>query len=392
MDEKIQINQKIRNNAIIAYLFIFVNILFLFSKNNSFLNSEFVKSHTKTAIMIHIWFLINTIIFAYYWLWFYGEIMGYTISDIIAIVVYLGLFVLMLLAMYKAYCGKFFILTQVMDYKNHKNLLDIDSSWSFDEKNKVTLIFSRIPILGFLILPSYKENKLIENNTKFNLIFTGTIIFLYVFWNNNLANFLLLIYIIFMVYSSINIFVRNEVINIKLDKFPFPREILNYLKVSFVYLYNYINSKKEFRDFESLFKNFSDAENKRSQVELKFLKSLENFKLNKYLVYIPLINFISLFNLNSKQKNHIINGFLISISFIVLALIYSFDNKYQLFLLIPLFFAIWNLKAWNLNYKIPFLYDIFLIFVKIKDFIFSLFFKLKKIKNTEKENKLKVKS
>jgi len=63
MSEKL--TEKIKNNAIISYLFIFINIMFLFSKNKD-LNNDFVKNHTKTAIFIHIGFLINTIIFAYY--------------------------------------------------------------------------------------------------------------------------------------------------------------------------------------------------------------------------------------------------------------------------------------------------------------------------------------
>jgi len=48
------IKDKIKNNAIIAYLFIFVNITFLFNKNNALLNNDFVKNHTKTAILIHL--------------------------------------------------------------------------------------------------------------------------------------------------------------------------------------------------------------------------------------------------------------------------------------------------------------------------------------------------
>jgi hypothetical protein len=60
-----EITEKIRNNAMIAYSFILLNITFLFLKNPN-INNDFVKSHTKTAILIHIGFLINTIIFAIY--------------------------------------------------------------------------------------------------------------------------------------------------------------------------------------------------------------------------------------------------------------------------------------------------------------------------------------
>jgi hypothetical protein len=48
------IEDKIKNNAIIAYLFILVNITFLFNKSNRLLDNSFVKNHTKTAILIHL--------------------------------------------------------------------------------------------------------------------------------------------------------------------------------------------------------------------------------------------------------------------------------------------------------------------------------------------------
>jgi hypothetical protein len=48
-----EITEKIRNNAMISYAFFILNITFLFSKNKD-LNNDFVKSHTKTAILIHI--------------------------------------------------------------------------------------------------------------------------------------------------------------------------------------------------------------------------------------------------------------------------------------------------------------------------------------------------
>jgi uncharacterized membrane protein len=57
------IHQKSINNAISAYLMVFISVIFLFNKKNDFLNNHFVKSHTKVAFLIHLSFLINYIIF-----------------------------------------------------------------------------------------------------------------------------------------------------------------------------------------------------------------------------------------------------------------------------------------------------------------------------------------
>jgi hypothetical protein len=388
-NKPLNIDNKVKNNAIIAYLFILVNITFLFNKSNTLLNNSFVKTHTKTAILIHLWFLINTIVFVYYWLGFYGEVMGYSISDIIAISIYLILFWFMIVWIYKAYCWKLFMLWESINYKNNKKLLDIDSSWSFDEKDKLTIIISKIPFLWFFIYPRYKNNKLIESNTKLNLILTILIVSLYVFWNPNLANLLLLFYIIFIVFTSINLFVKNEVINIKLESIPNLDKLLIYSIVLLKYLWNYFKAK-DFPSFEEILKKVLLEQEVRDTSETKKLEKLSNFKLWKYIIYIPILNIIALFNINSKQKIHIINWILITLSFIILALIYWINNKYQLLLLLPLFFSIWYMNTWILNYKIPFLYNIFELFVWIKNSILGFFIKIKTIKNTEKEVKMKV--
>ncbi len=383
--------QKIKNNAIIAYLFIFANILFLFSKNNVFLNNDFVKSHTKTAILIHAWFLVNTVVFAYFWLGLSGKFIGYSLSDIIAIVIYLPLFTLMVIWIYKAYNNEIFKLWETIKYnQKSKKLLDITLDGGFSEKDKITIILSKIPFIWFLIYPKYKQNKLIWNNTKINLYTTILIISLYIFWNPNLANLLLLFYIIFIVFISINLFIKNEVINISANKIPNVYEILIYVKTFKVYIWNYFSSKKDFLEFEELLKQIQAKENKAQELENKKLDKLKQFKLPKYIIYTPILNLICLFDINSKQKFHIINWVMISIIFIVLASFYSIDNKYQLFIFIPLVFAIWNLNAKIMNYKIPFLYDIYEFFIWIKNYLLEIIDKIKKIKNTKKEVKLKV--
>jgi len=384
------IDSKIKNNAIIAYLFIFVNITFLFSKKNELVNNSFVRAHTKTAVLIHIWFLINTVIFAYIWLGFNKEFIGYSISDFIAIAIYLILCSLMVIWMYKANKSELFKLWETLSYKNNKNLLDITSDWKFNEKDKVTIILSKVPFLWFFTFPKYKKNKIISNNTKLSLYITTLIIIFYIIWNNNLANLLLLIYIIFIVFSAINLFVKNEVININTEKLLFWNEIIKHIKTFSKYMWNYFSSKTDFIQFSDVSKQIDIKEKETQENENKELNKLKDFKLWKYIIYIPIINLICFFDKNSKQKIHITNWILISIALIILASIYWIENKYSLLLIIPIAFGLWNLNSNILNYKIPFLYDIFEVLVSIKNMISNIFGKFKKIKNTKKEVNLKV--
>ncbi len=377
----------------ITYLLILINISFLTNKNNININNDFVKNHTKTAILIHLGFLINTIIFAYFWLGFSYSIIWYNISDIIAISIYLVLFIVMIHWIYKAYLGQTFKLSETLDFKNNKNLLDITNNWKFSEKDKLTIIFSLIPFIWFIISPKYQKNKLIENNVKLNLIISFIIVILYIFGNPNLTNLLLLIYIIFIVFSWVNLFTQDKVINLNLEKLPTPTEKLNYLKAFTTYLWNYFKSSNKFENFDTIHKKIKSKNNKNYLKIEKELQEKSNFKLTNYLIYIPVLNLISLFDINTKQKKHIINWLLISYIFIIIIILNHFfwtTNNYLLFLLFPTAYGFGYMKAWVMNYEIPFLFSIYNIIVLIQNKFKKIFTKAKILKNTTKEINLKV--
>jgi hypothetical protein len=54
----IESNEKIRANGLSAYLMIGANILFFFAKHNPLINNPFVRSHTKSALVIHLYFAL----------------------------------------------------------------------------------------------------------------------------------------------------------------------------------------------------------------------------------------------------------------------------------------------------------------------------------------------
>ena len=60
------INNKIINNAVSAYLMLFISWMLLINKSNPYINNDFVKNHTKSSIIIHLMIIINYIVFISY--------------------------------------------------------------------------------------------------------------------------------------------------------------------------------------------------------------------------------------------------------------------------------------------------------------------------------------
>lgn len=388
-----KIPKKIKWNAISAYLLLFVSIIFLFKKNDPNFNNDFVKSHTKTAFILHLSFLFIYIFFVHYniFFWLNIQILNFPLNQIIVASLFLTNFFLLILWIYKANIWeKFNLYKSVKLVNNSKDMIWFDrKKTNFSEKDKLTIILLRIPFIWFLLFAKYKNNNLIKNIVKLNLIITLFILLNYIFWNSNLANFLSLLYIIFIVFLSINLIIKNEIININLEKIPFPSKILIYIKVFTIYIKNYILNK-DFLWFKEILEKKILEEKQKDLLEEKKLSNKKDFKLINILIYVPIINIISIFNINSKLQKHIINWLILSILFWLSWFLYWFNNKIQFILLFPLSFAIWFLKENKLNYEIPFLYLFFDIINYIYKKIIKLFLFLKIKKKTEKNINLKV--
>lgn len=380
--DSINITSKIKANAVSAYLLLFISFLFLFNKDNKHLNNKFVKSHTKIALIIHLWFLITYIIFTTYWTGLNFQILNYSINDIISISIFLILFLLILIWIYKANSWKTFNFTEAINIwnKEKKDIFTTKNDLNIKEKDKLTIILSRIPFIGFIIASKYKNNKIIENNQKLNLIITFIIIFLYVYWNYNLANLLFLVYIIFLVFLWINTF-QNNIIYFNLEKIPSIKKLYLYSISFIIYMKNYF-WKKHFKTFNEVYINIDKINDTKEKILEKQLQNQTSFKLINILVYIPIINIISIFNINSKLKIHIINWLIITWLFILSWITLWFNNKQQLFLLFPIAFWIWNINY--LSYKLAFLYDIYNIIAIITWRFLNIFSFLNKKHKEEK--------
>ncbi|MDD3646521.1 MAG: hypothetical protein PHH06_03860 [Candidatus Gracilibacteria bacterium] len=381
------IDPKIKANAISAYLLLFISGAFLFNKENHLLNNSFVKSHTKVALLLHFGFLFTYIIFISFGLGFNISILNYSLNQIIASTLFIILFGALLFGIYKANTGEEFNLIHTVKLKNG-NIFDRKEENTLSEKDKLSVILSRTPFIGYLVYPKLKENPVIQNSIKLNMIVTFIIFLLYIFGNPNLATLLLLIYIIIVVFLSINLVTRSEIVNINLESIPNLKDIILLIISLSKYLKLYF-SKKEFRLFKEILEETKKEDALRLENDEKTLSEKPDFKLPSILVYIPVINVTSLFNLNSKLQKHIVNGIIISVLFILSWLVLGFDNKVQILLAFPLFFGIGHLKT-DLSYETPLFYDIYRVVKFILTKIKNLFSFLHKKHKEEKNETLKV--
>jgi len=381
-----ELNKKIIANATVSYLF--MAWFFLFAKNNPDINNDFVKSHSKKAIFIHILFFINWLIFISFWTGISFEIYNYSFDNIISIVVNILLFFTLIFWIYKANKWEIFEILKTVKISKNMKLSFEKNKTELSEEDKVTLILTKIPLIWFLIWSKYKENLIIENDLKLNYIITTIMFLLFIFWNINLSNLLFLFYIIFIVFTSVMLFIRNEVMQINLTSIPHLKEIRLYLIAFISYMKTYF-SKKDFIKYEDVLFYIKNKEYDRLLKDKKELEAKPHFKLWKNLIYIPILNLISFFNINVLERKHIISWIIITIFVIYLWFTSSFFNETQILLLIPIFAWLWHIKN-DSNYEFPFLYDIYLIRKYLKDKSIKIFSFLKTKHKEEKIISLKV--
>jgi len=384
---KNNINDKIAWNWAITYFFIFFSWILLFNKNDPNINNSFVKSHIKSSCLIHLWFILNYIIFIHYSflsnIWVDIGIHYLSISYIISTIIFLILFLLSILWLYKAHNKEYFLTCEIIKIIEHKNILDINNDKIFNEKDKLTILIAYIPFIWFYNYPKYRNSIIIQNATKINLIVTLILIILNIINYPNLSNLLILFYSIFIVFMWLNIFIKNNTININMKKIPSFNKLNLILKSYFKYLKNYFTKNNEFKNLNIIIQNKIIKEKQLNKKEELRLRSLKKSKIPKYLIYIPFINFIFLFSKNTWEQKHIENWITISILLMIILFLKIFNiinTNLDILFIFPILF--WYGYLNTLSYKMPFIYDIYLFFKKI----FSIFlFKTKQVNEIRKK-------
>lgn len=358
-------NKKIINNAISAYFGLSALLLLPSKKEN--LNHPFVKKHAKTALFIHFMMLINYIIFiSYKFLWSIS-FMWFYLNHVLASIIFLWLFWWLLYGAYKASIGDDFWIKEIGTMTKTDTIVQIKNS-NLNEQWILTIILSLIPFLGFVLKWRFYNYKspIIENNIKINLIATVIISFTFTQGHENIGFLLLLWYLIFIWFYSILLIWKQNIISFDVSKIPTLEEIYFYVLAFIKYLKNYFWNKS-FTGLQELIKKEKEDYNATLQQDKTILEALPDEKLNKIIAYIPYLNVLSLIDMYSKNRNHIINGLLITIVSSILFLLGQ--AQYQIFLIILVFFGVWYTK--KREYRFPFLFDIYMWFAFIFGKIFS---------------------
>lgn len=382
------VEQKSINNAISSYLMIIASWFFLINKDNKHINNDFVKKHTKSALIIHLLFILTYIIFIYNWLFKNIIILSYWLNIIVADILFIFLFSMLLYGMYKASKSEYFNIWWFL--KASRNIsLDINNDNKLDEKDKLTIVASYIPFIWYIIWWKY-ENKQVQNILTLNMFISVIITLIYILWYSNVSTLLILIYIVYSVFVWVNLFTRNELVSINLPYYFSPNWKIELQKNFLIYIKNYISWN--FKWLKEIIKEEKDKKETKYKSESININKLEKVKIPEFLIYIPIINLFLLFIRENNNKLHIRNGLIITlISILMLILIFFgyIPSTLLLLLLFPICFGLWKLEI--KYYKMPYIYEIFLFIIKMKNLFLKSKQDLKEKHNEVNEVNLKVK-
>ena len=382
--EETSLDPKIKANAISAYLIVFVSFLFLFNKTNKYINNDFVKSHTKTAFFIHMLLVLVYIIFI-------RLISNYYVNAYLANGLFLCIFWLLLFGIYKASKEETFKILDIVNISKVEKVADLHKHIESDESNKFSFFLSYIPFVSYanysLLNSNPTYNKVFKNNIYINLIISLIISIIYIIWNHTLSIFIMLFYIIALVFITMILIAQDNFIFVYINNLIKLEQTEMYLKTFAEYFKNY--TKTSLVPYKELVAININKEQAQEKTDETMLVSLKDSKLTNKLIYIPIINLIYLFSLDTKYRFHIING--ISLTIITLFMIYFYGKVNNMFflLLYPVCFGIWNLRG-KLAYKQTFVFHIYNSLILIANKLSNIKKKVKETKNTVKKTEYKI--
>lgn len=369
MTQNTQIDQKIINNAISAYLMLFISGAFLLNTDNIYINNSFVKSHTKRALLLHIIALFSYIVFISNSFLIGISLFGYNLNSIIASTIFLIVLAFMLYGMYKAQLGEAFHIKELILKWEKKKIILSQTNNKLKEQEKLTFILGFIPFIWYIINGSHSQNNTIKNIIFINQVSSVFIMCVYLFWYTNLSVIFGLIYLIYWVFSSINLVVNNSIFLVNFKRIYSMEDAMLFVKSICIYLKKYF-WKQVFSGFRSVYEWKKEQRISDEKYNEKLLEEKKDTSIPKIIIYIPFINLIFLFLRQSKYRFHIINWLMITLLFILCFILQYFHVlwfQFHVLLFFPMFFWIGFLHS-RPAYKMPFIYDVFesLTFTKKK--------------------------
>lgn len=381
------ISKRSLNNAAISYWLLFISWLMFFNKSNPDINNKYVKDHIKSSIVLHVLLLLNFLIFIWFWLFHRVSFFSFKLNIIIANILFLIIFALIVKWIFDALNWNTPNIWSAIKMTTGV-WLDINNDSIFDEKDKLTILFSYIPFAWY-ITSSKIENEKIQNILKVNLLATLFISLVYILKYNNVVNLLFLIYIIYIIFCWVYLYTKDSLVTISLPNYLEPKEMLLKIKAFLKYVYYYITWN--FENYKTIENELTVIENDKEARWSEKLEKMADIKINKYLIYIPIVNFLFFSQKQTKYTMHIRNWITMSFLFIFVALLIlfgTFNVRVIILFLFPICFGIWMLD--KLYYRMPFIYDLYVWFIKLKNFIFEWKNKIAEKRKEVKEVNLKV--
>lgn len=381
------ISQKSKNNAAISYWILFFSWLLFFNKKNPDIDNDFVKKHIRSSIVLHWLILLNYIIFISFGLFRRVWIFDFSLNIIIANILFFIILFLIIKWIYDAINWKEPNIWKAIKMTTSV-WLDINNDNTYDEKDKLSIILAFIPFLWYISSSKYNNDK-VQNIIKTNILASAFILFVYILWYNNITNLLSLIYIIYIVFWWVYLYTKDTLISFSFPEWILPNKLLIKIKSFIKYLNYYFKwdfKKYEIIEQELITKNIQERDKWILQID-----ELEDLKLNKNLIYIPILNFIFLFQKENKYIYHIRNWVTISYLFIfaiILSIFGLLASKSLILFLYPICFGIWLIN--KKYYKMPFIYEIYEAFRYLKNIFFKSKQKIDEKRKTINEVNLKI--
>lgn len=348
------IDQKVVNNAISAYFWLWA--IMLLNRDNPLIHNDFVRGHSKTAVLLHLGIFFVFIFFDIFSFLWNHSISWVSIWHILITISLLAIFAGLSLWAKKAYSREEFSIVEFRALTKTENILRVNKNTVHREQDKTSIILSYVPFAWYLLYPKFAKYATIRSVNKINLYSSLIILLFFTSGREDTAWLLLLLYIIFVVFSAFKLYIQDEISVLNLESVWSFEELYIRLKAFILYIYNYSKRDHRYREYELYLKIEKAAVVKQNKLMLKSLLPKKSIPFPKWILYIPFINLVWLFFLDSKYKTHIINGMCVNVLLIAIWFFSSFNSPYSVFILFPIFYGIAYHR--KIDYRFPVIYDI----------------------------------
>lgn len=225
-----------------------------------------------------------------------------------------------------------------------KDLFQQQKVEALTEESTTFLILAHIPFFGFIISGQHPHLPHMRDIFMLHLLVMVVVTLLYSTGYASLANIILLVYIIWSIIQSLQLTFQGELLTLDTSFIPTPTEKYILLQSLWMYMFSTMHAKKDFRALQDIIQEKTLKRGQQQQEDTLLLLKLPPKNIPEFLYYIPGVNLIGLFFLNSPERRHIETGIILTCLFILSLLVLGFQSPFLLFFLFPVFSGIGKLR------------------------------------------------